>query len=345
MQILDRGTEAPVGASRLLRGSAGDMSNDAVPPIDVKGRAIYVISRKLKALLRYSIEKGSIAETDPAARGMGRAQRRVRRLELRDLSRVRSHQPGAAESGNHELRGARCRGVGIYHPDEKRWEWEPAVEGVSGNTLGFDATNNVFLFLGRSGSQQHVALSLRAGSRPAMILGGVWRRLALGWAGRTLALAALLGGASGAPRVAADNGRPGDLCAEINSLAPGGELALPPGEYGGPCTVITEDFPGSRSSIRAQVPGASADRVRGRTSNVINVRADHVTFRDLAFGPTHGTSMASASTRGAASPSRAAGSPGSAASRWWRPTAASTGSSCGATGSGLRGHRHVLRLP
>ena len=113
-------------------------------------------------------------------------------------------------------------------------------------------------------------------------------RVALEGAARALVLAVFLGGASGAPSVAADNSRPGDLCAQINALAPGGELALPPGDYAGPCAIRTGGLPGQPIVVRAKIPGQRPRIVYdGRRSNVIDVRADHVTIRGLAFGPTH----------------------------------------------------------
>ena len=134
-----------------LGGSAGDVSNDQ-SAIDVKGRSIYVISRKLRALLRYSIDKGNIAETIPLPSGWVAPSGEFGGLEYETYL--------AFDSVNRVLLnpvtqsyGGKVHGVGIYHPDEKRWEWEPPPEGVSGNTLGFDATNNVFLFLGRSASK------------------------------------------------------------------------------------------------------------------------------------------------------------------------------------------------
>jgi len=149
IQILDRGTNKWDFVP--LRGSAGDASNDQ-PAIDVKGRNIYVISRKLKALLRYSIDKGSIAETIPLPEGwvgptgeFGGSNFETY-LAFDPINRVLMNPV----TTNY---GGKIRGVGLYHPDDKRWEWEPPVEGVSGNTLGFDATNNVFLFLGRSESR------------------------------------------------------------------------------------------------------------------------------------------------------------------------------------------------
>ena len=78
-----------------------------------------------------------------------------------------------------------------------------------------------------------------------------------------------------------------DLCAEINALAPGDELVLRPGEYRGPCTVRRGGLPGAPRVIRAK---DLADRPRivygGATANVLDVKADHVTIRGLAFGPT-----------------------------------------------------------
>ena len=144
MQILDRG--ANKWDFVPLRGSAGDVSNDQ-PTIDVKGRSIYVISRKLKALLRYSIEKGNIAETIPlppgweAPTGEFGGSEYETYLAFDSMNRVLLNPVTKSYGG-------KVHGVGLYHPDEKRWEWEPPPEGVSGNTLGFDATNNVFLYPG-----------------------------------------------------------------------------------------------------------------------------------------------------------------------------------------------------
>ena len=78
-----------------------------------------------------------------------------------------------------------------------------------------------------------------------------------------------------------------DLCGQINSLPPGGELVLGPGEYAGPCSIRNGGAPGLPIVIRAR---DLSERPRivyaGRRSNVIDVRADHVTIRGLAFGPT-----------------------------------------------------------
>jgi len=97
----------------------------------------------------------------------------------------------------------------------------------------------------------------------------------------------LLGSLVAGPAAAAEIGPEADLCAEINLLAPGGELVLRPGEYQGPCTIRTGGLPGAPIVIRAQDldrrPQIVYDRAR---SNVMDVKADHVVLRGLRFGPT-----------------------------------------------------------
>jgi len=78
-----------------------------------------------------------------------------------------------------------------------------------------------------------------------------------------------------------------DLCAEINALSPGNELVLRPGEYQGPCVIRGGGEPGAQVVIRAADPTHRPRIVYGgRTANVLEVRASHVTIRGLEFGPT-----------------------------------------------------------
>jgi hypothetical protein len=115
--------------------------------------------------------------------------------------------------------------------------------------------------------------------------------VSLGWGRRALILAiflcAWLWAWPPARGTATEGGPPGDFCAQINALAPGGELVLPPGEYRGPCTIRTGGLPGRPIVVRGQTP-THRPRIAydGRRSNVIDVKADHVTIRGLAFGPT-----------------------------------------------------------
>jgi hypothetical protein len=78
-----------------------------------------------------------------------------------------------------------------------------------------------------------------------------------------------------------------DLCAAINTLQPGQELLVHPGDYQGPCTIRRGGRPGAPIVVRASEPERRPRIVyTGSNANVIEVKADHVTLRGLAFGPT-----------------------------------------------------------
>ena len=161
MQVLER------GANRWqfipLRGSGvggTDASNDQ-SAIDPQGRSIYVISRKLKALIRYSITKKEVAETIPMPSGWSAPSSEFGGGDMETYLAFDSINRVLLNPMTHNY-GGKLLGVGIFHVDTKKWEWEEAPEGVSGNTLAFDATNNVFMFFGRSASQQFWLYRYRA---------------------------------------------------------------------------------------------------------------------------------------------------------------------------------------
>lgn len=108
-----------------------------------------------------------------------------------------------------------------------------------------------------------------------------WRAVAL--------LAALLTpvGWGPAPAAAAEVVPGENLCAAINALEPGQELLVHPGDYPGPCTIRRGGRPGAPIVVRASEPDRRPRIVyAGSSANVIEVKADHVTLRGLAFGPT-----------------------------------------------------------
>ncbi len=89
---------------------------------------------------------------------------------------------------------------------------------------------------------------------------------------------------SGAAR---EIGPESDLCAEINRLVPGQELALRPGDYRGPCDIRNGGTRERPIVIRSQAPRRPARIVyAGNQFNVFDVRADFVTIRGLEIGPT-----------------------------------------------------------
>jgi nitrous oxidase accessory protein NosD len=88
------------------------------------------------------------------------------------------------------------------------------------------------------------------------------------------------------PAAALEIGPDADLCAATRGLGPGDELVLRPGEYTGPCAIRHGGQPGAPVVIRAQDPEHPPRIVHdGRRGNYLEVRADHVVVRGLAFGP------------------------------------------------------------
>src|SRR5215468_5944336 len=78
-----------------------------------------------------------------------------------------------------------------------------------------------------------------------------------------------------------------DFCHAIRSLPQGDELVLLPGDYQGPCVIDRDGGAGAPLVIRAADPARRPRIVYGgRDSDVIQVRAIHITLRGLEFGPT-----------------------------------------------------------
>ncbi len=154
MEILDRATNSweqiPLGTEGT--GVGETRANRDQPAIDVRGRSIYVISWRMRALIRYSIPAKRVIETTPMPPKW-----------------IEPFTPGDHETWmtfdpiNRVLLIPVARdfygllvGLAIYHVDAKKWEWDdPPRTGpqVSGNVVGFDPVNNAMIFLGRSKAQ------------------------------------------------------------------------------------------------------------------------------------------------------------------------------------------------
>jgi len=102
-------------------------------------------------------------------------------------------------------------------------------------------------------------------------------------------VAAWLAGTVVAPSgiAAREIGPEANLCAEINSLSPGEELVLRPGEYQGPCAIRRGGEAGAPVTIRAaDLEHRPRVVYGGSRANVLEIRASHIRVRGLEFGPT-----------------------------------------------------------
>jgi hypothetical protein len=78
-----------------------------------------------------------------------------------------------------------------------------------------------------------------------------------------------------------------NFCAEINALQPGDELFLRGGKYKGPCSISRGGTPDAPIIIRAEnLSDPPWIIYEGRSTNVINIRADYVIVRGFKIGPT-----------------------------------------------------------
>jgi hypothetical protein len=165
MEILFRGRntweQIPLGGSGSGIGETN--ANRDQSAVDVQGRSIYVISWRTRSLMRYSIAAKRVVETTPMPPQW-----------------VPPDAPGDHETWlvfdpiNRVILNPVARdfdgvlvGLGIFHVDTKKWEWEDAPTSspkVSGNVLGFDAEHNCLMFLGRSDA--HVWWLYRYGNGP-----------------------------------------------------------------------------------------------------------------------------------------------------------------------------------
>ena len=139
-----------------------DLSNDQTA-IDVQGRMIYAIARYKGALIKWSITERKIVDMIPMPAkwvrptsefGGGDYETHVAfDSKNRVLFIPNDVSYGGAATGTLiDATTGLNRGVYFFNVDTKAWDWEaaPSDQVVSGNILGYDATNNVFVYVGRS---------------------------------------------------------------------------------------------------------------------------------------------------------------------------------------------------
>lgn len=134
------------GAAReVSTGPLDESGNRDQPAIDVQGRNLYRLARGPRLLLRYSIRSQSVSGIPLPPQWREPHGDHETYLAFDPRNRV-------LLLPNVENFGGKVLGLGIYHVDAQRWEWEPVreVDGllVRGNLFGFDEKNNVFLLGG-----------------------------------------------------------------------------------------------------------------------------------------------------------------------------------------------------
>ena len=78
-----------------------------------------------------------------------------------------------------------------------------------------------------------------------------------------------------------------NFCRAINDPSSGDEILLRPGEYRGPCVIRRGGTPDRPLVIQAQEPNRRPRIIYdGDRANVLEIRADHVTIREIKIGPT-----------------------------------------------------------
>lgn len=96
-----------------------------------------------------------------------------------------------------------------------------------------------------------------------------------------------LGFAGSMPAAALEIGPDADLCAALGQLQPGDELVLQPGDYRAGCKVRQGGVPGRPIVIRSADPAQPARLTRsGPAVNMLEIHANDLVIRSLAFGPT-----------------------------------------------------------
>jgi hypothetical protein len=145
-----------------------DVGNDQ-SAIDVQGRHIYIIARWKRVLLKWSIDQKKVVELIPMPAtwvrptsefGGGDYETHIAfDSKNRVLMIPNDVSYGGATTGTLiDATTGQNRGVYFFNVDTKAWEWEPAPtdKAVSGNILGYDPKNNVFVYVGRSAAGKPV---------------------------------------------------------------------------------------------------------------------------------------------------------------------------------------------
>ena len=145
---------APPGSS--------DQSNDSLA-IDVQGRKIYGINRWKRVLVEWDIPQRKVTAMIPLPPTWVKPVSDYAGGDFETHMAFDSKNrvlflPNTVNYGGTLIKTESQvnRGLHFFKVDPKVWEWEaaPMDNSVSGNVLGYDEANNVFLFLGRSATKR-----------------------------------------------------------------------------------------------------------------------------------------------------------------------------------------------
>jgi hypothetical protein len=129
-----------------LSDPGGTIPNRSQQVIDVKGRAVFFLApwRKPPALIRVSLKDGSVSAIPlPPQYRLPDGESTEVYLVFDTLSRV------LLIPNNFGMGQTPIQGLGIYHVDTGRWEWEAVPQAVFGSVWGFDETAGAMIGIGK----------------------------------------------------------------------------------------------------------------------------------------------------------------------------------------------------
>jgi hypothetical protein len=135
-------------AQRLTTGnpSWNPIPNRAQTVIDVKGRAVYWLDvwSTPRALIKINLSNGAASAIPlPVQYALPAGGDHEVYLAFDPGNRV------VLVPNNFDMGSSPLKGLGIFHVDNGRWEWEPVPPGVGGSVWGFDEATGTLIGIGK----------------------------------------------------------------------------------------------------------------------------------------------------------------------------------------------------
>jgi hypothetical protein len=131
--------------SRSFSGLEQGEFNRAQSAVDIRGRFLYVIDAKGKRLVKYSLDRPGVTYVPMPRQYQGPSDRATFEayLVFDSVNRVLL-MPDVADFDGIVV------GLGVYHVDDRTWEYDAVPAGPSGNVWQFDPAANAMLGVGRN---------------------------------------------------------------------------------------------------------------------------------------------------------------------------------------------------